>query len=575
MPGRTSRPSYSRDRGRADQGHAVRTALVAAISGRGMTVRRLSEGNQLVGGPVPWSYAAGLRPYVVCLGNQNGRLGTVALDFDAKRGAHGEADRQARMVMDLFDAAGFPAVLASSGPTGGRHVFLAVGGHGLQVSAGRALVERLAKLGLSTLDPTCMSSTHSAIRPPGAPHRHGGRSTVVGSWSDALDRLRRDRPDSPRASDLHEFIDALAGPSDIRAPLQRPAGHQRADAGDQAPASGSELLQRYATKVVNAGGGIGDLQHLIAGLAADNWAVRHLAKKSPAAQGAALARSIRSAERFLAEHPAVYQGHVDDDAVLAAWHELDLAAVPAPLGPVAVAMRTEARSGARRLIAMSTRTLAERSGLSEPSARRGLNQAVAARMLEVADAGRGTKARRYRLNPPELWTEELRDAVGPSPFTGGVRMPTASPTAASAALARDVGNEVWYSDALGHGVRVVYLALGDLSADGHPVPTSALAAHIGKGIRQVRDDLALLARHGLARRLGRAGWVPEYRDPREITDALGVTGLAEQRRQQHADQRLADRLRLVKHRLRKKFDVDEQGAPQPVSTAGRRQAMAA
>ncbi|NYG56810.1 hypothetical protein BJ989_003114 [Nocardioides perillae] len=531
-----------------------------------MRVLHLTKDNEVDGSAQPWSLEAAERPYMVAIGNANGRFTTVALDFDAKRGEPGDADRHAGIVMDLFADAGMPAVLARSGPTGGRHVLLSIAGYGLPVESGRLMVTRLRALGLTSLDPSCMSSVRSGIRPPGAPHRRGGRSEVVGDPAEALARLRRDRSDTPGAADLNDFIDALALPSDMRAPLRRPRattdGHSEVVLADR-----SAQLQRYATEVVAGGGDLNRLRAFLAALPADDAAAQHLAEKSPRGRDAALTRSHKKAVQWLAENPAAYQGQVDDQAVIAAWRERDLASLAAPLGPVAVVLPVMAEQHRQRLVGTSTRALAERTALSEASARRGLAKAVEVGMLEVADAGKGARARRYRLNPPEQWDAAVRDAVGPSPVKGGVRRPTASPTAATAAdLAREVGNEVWYAEALGQRVRQVYLALHECSAAGDPAPTAAVAQRVSKSPRQVRDDLTLLAHHGLARQLGRAGWVSEYRDPRDIVVELGAAGVAHQRRRQHADQRQSYLLEVIRHRLHRKFGAPP--APVEIAPAG-------
>lgn len=538
----------------SDLVHRHATAMVAAISGRGSRISPLSRDNLTLGAETQWSRAASRRPYVVTLANRNNRFGTVALDFDAKLGEPGDAAEEADLVVRLLVTAGMPYVLAHSGPSGGRHVFVPVAGVGLTLDAARALVERLRDLGLGTLDPSCMGSLHAAIRPPGSPHRIGGRSEVVGDRQVALDCLRRDRPDAPRAADWHEFIDALTGPHEMRVQLRRDDDTDLRVDEARTFRSGSELLQSYATRVVARGGGLPELESFVAALPADDDAVRHLMKKSPAGRAKALRRSIRKAERWRAENPAAYQGRVDDEAVIAAWRQYDWAAVEGPLGPAATVLLARAEEYGRRLVGVSTRALALVTAMSEPSARRGLTEAVQAGLLEMADGGRGARARRYRLNPVEMWDPALRDAVGPSPCKGGVRMPTASPSADPAIeLARDVGAEVWCVEALGHKVRLVYLALAQLTHDGLPVSTATVSAQTGKKDRQVRKDLGLLARHGLARDLGRAGWVSEHRDPCEITDVLGVTGIVEKRRRKYSHEQRAHLLGIVEHRLRRKF----------------------
>lgn len=541
--------------------------MVRALGGRGDDVRLLAHDNSSLGPAQPWTAEIADLPYVVPLGNKHGRFSTVALDFDAKLGEPGDAATHADIVCSLLDEAGFPYVLARSGPFEGRHVFFIVRGPGgVEVRTTRLLVRRLIALGLTTLDPSCMSSVQSCIRPPGAPHRAGGVSTPLVSWETAVDRLRSDRPDAPRRSDVVEFVDALAGAGDMRLELQPTstaiAGAPGSSAGEEY-ASGSQHLQAVATRVVSLGQTENDLTDEIASLDATHPILIHLAKKSASQREAAIHRSFKKAVQWVAENPAAHQGGQDDLEVIGAWEAFDLTMLPKPMAAVVVVMHKAAKRNRSKLVGMSNRVAGDLASVSAPTAQRGLKAAVEAGLLFMVDGGAGVKAARYRLNHPDLWSAAVRDAVGPSPVRGGVRLPTASRTAASEAeaLGMNVGAELWFEEALGHARRQVYVTLSRLGATGEAVTTKAVAGAVGKSERQVRDDLRRLADAGLARYLGKGqGWVAEARDVSAVTDQLGVTGIADGQRRRHQRQRQANALKVVGHRLRRKFaEVPEGG----------------
>jgi len=132
-----------------------------------------------VAGPVPWL------PVAVPLTDRAGRYRLLAFDLDASRGPV-EADQD--RLMGWLDAAGVEYLVCESGPSGGRHVWAAIGGDG----ADAGLVGRLARglaARLATLDICPLTNPATgAVRPPGAPHRAGGASRVLTGDANALVR---------------------------------------------------------------------------------------------------------------------------------------------------------------------------------------------------------------------------------------------------------------------------------------------------------------------------------------------------------------------------------------------------
>jgi hypothetical protein len=125
-------------------------------------------------------------PWAVYLAGSDRRYRLLAFDLDAKTpGAAGAAARDAETVAGLLNGAGLPAVVCASGPSGGRHVWAAVAD---SVDAGTvATLARLVRHLCPTLDLAPLTNPATGcVRPPGAPHRNGGASTVLAGDLNAL-----------------------------------------------------------------------------------------------------------------------------------------------------------------------------------------------------------------------------------------------------------------------------------------------------------------------------------------------------------------------------------------------------
>ncbi|NQX29823.1 hypothetical protein HQQ81_20950 [Microbacteriaceae bacterium VKM Ac-2854] len=119
------------------------------------------------------------RPWAVYLADGEGRFRLLCFDLDAKSaGAAAAAERDAAAIADLLAGAGLDAVVCASGPTGGRHVWTA-----LAESVDADTIATLARLTRDlcpSLDLSPLSNpVTGCVRPPGAPHRDGGHSTVL------------------------------------------------------------------------------------------------------------------------------------------------------------------------------------------------------------------------------------------------------------------------------------------------------------------------------------------------------------------------------------------------------------
>lgn len=145
------------------------------VAGRTDVLRvQQSQGSYLASG---WPRVLPDAPYAVHLYDRSQRTSMLALDFDS----HGETSTVRADLDDLrflLGELGLRYVVAESGPTGGMHVYIplrqSLGVHAVR-SIATALAVRYDSLDISMLT----NASTGAIRPPGSPHRHGGRSKLI------------------------------------------------------------------------------------------------------------------------------------------------------------------------------------------------------------------------------------------------------------------------------------------------------------------------------------------------------------------------------------------------------------
>jgi len=262
-------------------------------------------------------------PWAVYLTDQTGAFRLLAFDFDA---AKGDSAADAATFCGWLEQAGLTHVLACSGPSGGRHVWLALAD---AVPAGVVdILARLVRAQLPSLDIAPLSNpVTGCVRPPGAPHRAGGSSTVLAGDPAAL------AAPTATAADVAGLVDVLAAghrpeplatidpaaalPTDRAGRLYLP-GVRR-----QLPASSAQALQVDAAEVdANT-----VLRRVLVGAAAARWRCTDVASlvahspglehvrsqgqglgvsrrvRSPGESRAVLARQWDRAVRWVATHP--------------------------------------------------------------------------------------------------------------------------------------------------------------------------------------------------------------------------------------------------------------------------------
>src|SRR5690606_28980011 len=120
-------------------------------------------------------------PFAVYLGDEAGRMRMVVFDLDAHTGdaaAVGRVWADADALLAVLDEAGLDYYVSSSGPSGGVHVWVPVSG---EEGLDEALAKRIgaaAKKTLASLDTSCLHA-NGLVRPPGSPHRAGGRAELI------------------------------------------------------------------------------------------------------------------------------------------------------------------------------------------------------------------------------------------------------------------------------------------------------------------------------------------------------------------------------------------------------------
>lgn len=211
------------------------------------------------------------RPWAVYLAGEDRRFRLICFDLDAKV-ADCAAARDADVLCGLLHDVGLDVVVCESGPKGGRHVWTA-----LVESVDAETVATLARLArhlCPTLDLSPLTNpVTGCVRPPGSPHRAGGRSTVL---SGDLATLTAPTGTAAQVRQLVENLAQLVTHTDPPAPVQQdrplPVDNQGrlylpGPRRDLPPASAAALRE----KLTGAGDASAVLWKILIGAAAARW----------------------------------------------------------------------------------------------------------------------------------------------------------------------------------------------------------------------------------------------------------------------------------------------------------------
>ncbi len=286
-------------------------AITAAISPR-PTVRVAAvneDGSTLNSYPpqyiTPVTAAAPERPWAIYLTDREHAYRLLCFDLDGKTPEAAEAAEQdtAALARLLIDA-GLAPVVCQSGPQGGRHIWIA-----LREGVAAELVHRLARLAKvlhTTLDLSpIMNPAAGCVRPPGAPHRHGGSSTVIDGNLDSLTR-----PSGTTAA-VSAAVERLAQLVNDRAATERTDTFSADTAQDDrkhphipgtkrplAPAADAALRTNAAADDASA-----VLWRVLTGAAAAHWHYSDVARVLDTAPGLEHARTRNEDGRRIARRP--------------------------------------------------------------------------------------------------------------------------------------------------------------------------------------------------------------------------------------------------------------------------------
>lgn len=394
-------------------------------------------------------------PYALHLTDLDHRFQFLVFDLDVSCGGQASVWRDADAITTLLAEHGLDHFVSRSGPGGGIHVWAPVSGeHGLDpVEVAR--LARAAERRLPTLDiAPLLNPATGAVRPPGAPHRSGGRAELIHpvDLDDALLVCDTDTNSVERFEalavalgaeelDIEEEVDAATAAERIdpvavrlrgrRSPMPDMVRHLLDSGPGQDP---SAHVARILPRLALARWSLADVRHLVEETEQAAPGLEHLRtrrfgtgrRRRPENERAALltrqwTKAVEFASRLT---PGVERTERDLFALrgigaaileaVAEHAELWTAeAGPADqrtlLGVLGVALAACAEDGE---VDIDIRRLALATGLGKSTVARALQRLRRdGRLVQVAEA-EGTQATRWRLVHPDQWEDVIPGEVG-------------------------------------------------------------------------------------------------------------------------------------------------------------------
>jgi hypothetical protein len=515
-------------------------------------------------------------PWAVYLTDQTGGFRLLAFDFDA---AKGDPAADAATLCGWLEHAGLPHLLTRSGPTRGRHVWLALAE---AVDAGTVdTLARLVRARLPSLDIAPLSNpVTGCVRPPGAPHRDGGSSTVLTGDLSAL------TVPTVAAADVTRLVEVLADGQrpDPVAPLDPAAALLTDRAGRlylpgvrrQLPVSSAQALQVDAAAVdANTVDASPVLRRVLVGAVAARWRCADIAvlvARSPGlehvrsqGQGPGVARRVRSpgegravlarqwdrAVRWVATHPRA--SNLEDPtfepraAALAALVEATQTRADAaagrwagPGGPadrrVLDALCVLSLQAMSAVVEADIRRLGLVCGIGRETARTALLRLARDGWVTRHAPADGPRAASWILNGALSTAIDVpgRSQADPRPPGAGTAERNRWLTLLRTRLGAAAHDAFTPAGGLGHATGQLYATL-----TGQPVSTSRLAHQLGTSLGDTGIRLGALRAARLARRTSK-GWSVVRADRRDAAALrLGVAGRLADRARRYALEREA------------------------------------
>ena len=527
-------------------------------------------------------------PYALHLTNSAHRFEHVVFDLDTTRTSDGVGQvwRDAETLLELLHEAGLEHVVAASGPSGGIHVWVPVSEDEGLAAVDVAALARSAGRQLPSLDigPLC-NPVSGAVRPPGSPHRAGGRSELLhpAAPEDALTVFDTDANTAAKFAALAESFGAgteegaAAADEAIETRIDREAVRLRGRRSPM-PETVRHLLDTPPPKDASA-----HLFSILTRLALARWSqadVAALAAAEPDAPGLEHLCTLRIGRgrrlRLRADREAllVRQWHraVERAASWAPSHrrvERDLSGLRAVAAQmlaaescgawwsgqagqadrrVLVAVALVALTAGQEEVDVDIRRLAQMAGVGRSTAHRALERLCADGRLAVAEQARGQLATRYRLIPVDQWKHPVPgwDTREPAP-TGALRSEGVLPTredllARARARLEITQHDVWAEGfrgqhrGLGRHVEATYAALTEV-AHLDSVNVADLRERTGYTAATTRRHLHTLARYGLIDPTTLAPTEPAASAMDAAATTLGTTGTRDAREARYEAER--------------------------------------
>jgi len=516
-------------------------------------------------------------PWAVYLTDQTGSFRLLAFDFDA---AKGDPAADAAVLCGWLEHAELAYLVTRSGPSGGRHVWLALAE---AVDAGTVdTLARLVRARLPSLDIAPLSNpVTGCVRPPGSPHRAGGSSRVLAGDPDAL------AVPTVTAADVARLVEVLAAGhqpeplapfADLGAPLptDRAGRFYLPGVRRQLPAGSVQALQVDAAAVgANTVDASTVLCRVLNGAAAARWRCADVAVlvasspglehvrsqgqgpgvprrvRSPGESRAVLARQWDRAVHWVAAHPRA--SNLEDPtfepraAALAAVVEQTQTRADAAAGRWA---GPGAPADRRVLDALCVLSLQAMSAVVEADIRRlglvcGIGRETArTALLRLARDGwvtrhapaDGPRAASWILNEALSTAADVpgRSQAAPRPPGAGSAERNWWLTLLRARLGAAAHDIFTPAGGLGHATGQLYATLTSRSAS-----TSQLAHQLGTTTEDIGVRLGALRAERLARRTSK-GWSVVRADRRDAAAVrLGVAGRLADRARRYALEREA------------------------------------
>ncbi|MFB9891528.1 hypothetical protein [Planobispora takensis] len=404
-------------------------------------------------------------PFAWYLTNARREFEFIVFDLDRGRG---DVERDADELMSVLEAADIRYLVCVSGPAHGLHLWVPT--EPMAAAVVRALARAAARR-LPTLDISPLTNARTGcVRPPGAPHRHGGISIPVDQWvpitPEATAAVLAERNPAEAIERLAVLLDVMtSAPDQIEAEAVRtiettPNGPRLA--GRRHPVDVAELL----ATTPEPGAGHAHLARILVQLALARWSAPEVARlledhlqapglvhlrrqggarsrhRGPGERAALISRQWERAVAYAAtlRPPAAPTGGQDDDAeqqnAPADEWDVRLAAVVPLVTGVRAAIAAEpgrwstpagpadrraleyvlelALQTARQEIELDCRRLALATGMGRSTAARALERLILDEWLELAARGEGQRAHRYRVRARSV------DDAAVSPVTNEV-----------------------------------------------------------------------------------------------------------------------------------------------------------